>query len=118
MTVEWRQLKRAKLTCACQAELERISVFRIQLRISDEDVLHVEECRERVELLRARPANATRVRNLCLSQVAELVECDRAREKARVAVRILRGRILEREVTISILRTQAALQIEIARALA
>jgi hypothetical protein len=49
---------RAILAGFAQADLERIRVLGIQARIPDEDVLLVEEYRERIQLLRAWSANA------------------------------------------------------------
>src|SRR6266566_4840023 len=58
MTIEWRELQGAQRPRLAESELERISVLGIQVRIADENVLLIEENRERIELLRSGPPNA------------------------------------------------------------
>src|SRR6185437_7121107 len=87
-SIERRQLDRSELPRLAQPDLERIGVFRIQLRVADEDVLLVEEDRERIQLLSAGSANATRVAQLQLTLLTRLVHDDPARKQTVVLVGI------------------------------
>ena len=64
VAVEGRQLDVAVLPALRESELVRVGVLGVQRRIADEDVLDVEVCRERIELLRARAPDAARVAHL------------------------------------------------------
>src|SRR5258706_3090168 len=117
VTIERRQLQRAELPRLAHTELERVRVLWIQAWISDQHVLLVEEHRERVQLLGSRPPNPPRVAELDLTLFVRLEHDDAAREQAVVVVRntLRAGEI---EVSVRPFSAQAALQIELADALA
>ena len=66
VAIERRELHHALRHVLREAELVGVRVLGAQVRIADEHVLHVEERRERIQLLRARATNAARVARLHL----------------------------------------------------
>ncbi len=69
-----------------ESQLDRVRVLGIELRIADEHVLDVHEHRERIQLLRPRPADAARIAEPRLVGLVQRVANGRAREQAAVAV--------------------------------